>query len=68
MNSTLRHSLDALSGVIRGKDRELRLGLCCMLARGHLLIEDLPGMGKNSAGIVSGPVDGFGLSTNPVYQ
>ncbi|WP_419535990.1 hypothetical protein [Endozoicomonas sp.] len=46
MNSTLRNSLDALSGVIRGKDRELRLALCCMLARGHLLIEDLPGMEK----------------------
>ncbi len=48
MNSTLRNSLDALSGVIRGKDRELRLGLCCMLARGHLLIDDLPGMGKTA--------------------
>ncbi|WP_422445126.1 MULTISPECIES: AAA family ATPase [unclassified Endozoicomonas] len=48
MNSTLQNSLDALSGVIRGKDRELRLALCCMLARGHLLIEDLPGMGKTA--------------------
>ncbi len=32
MNSTLQNSLNALSGVIRGKDRELRLALCCMLA------------------------------------
>lgn len=34
--------------VIVGKEQELKLSLCCLLARGHLLIEDLPGMGKTS--------------------
>ena len=34
--------------VIIGKDREIRLAVACMLAGGHLLIEDLPGMGKTT--------------------
>ena len=32
--------------IILGKDREIRLALTCLLARGHLLIEDVPGVGK----------------------
>lgn len=32
--------------IILGKEHQLRLALCCLLARGHLLIEDLPGVGK----------------------
>ncbi len=35
-----------LGGIILGKDREISLALACLLARGHLLIEDLPGLGK----------------------
>jgi MoxR-like ATPase len=38
----------ALEGVVLGKPRELRLALCCLLCRGHLLIEDLPGLGKTT--------------------
>src|SRR5574343_622369 len=34
--------------IIYGKDREIRLALTCLLANGHLLIEDLPGMGKTT--------------------
>ena len=34
------------SKVILGKERQIRLALACLLARGHLLIEDLPGVGK----------------------
>lgn len=40
--------LAALQGVVLGKPREVRLALCCLLARGHLLIEDLPGLGKTT--------------------
>ncbi len=39
-------ALASLNQVLLGKDREVRLALCCMLARGHLLIEDIPGVGK----------------------
>lgn len=34
--------------VILGKGQEIRLALTCLLAGGHLLIEDLPGMGKTT--------------------
>jgi len=36
----------ALNGIILGKESEISLALACLLARGHLLIEDLPGLGK----------------------
>ena len=36
----------ALGGIILGKNQEISLALACLLARGHLLIEDLPGLGK----------------------
>lgn len=46
------HPIHALvaqaSQVILGKEHQMRLALTCMLARGHLLIEDLPGMGKTT--------------------
>jgi len=34
--------------VLLGKDRQIRLALCALFSRGHLLIEDLPGMGKTT--------------------
>jgi len=34
--------------IILGKPRALRLAMTCLLSRGHLLIEDLPGMGKTT--------------------
>ena len=37
-----------LDRVILGKPEAVRLALCCLLARGHLLIEDLPGVGKTT--------------------
>lgn len=40
--------LDAANRVILGKDTQVRLALACLLARGHLLIEDLPGVGKTT--------------------
>jgi len=36
----------SLNGIILGKPGEVSLALACLLARGHLLIEDLPGLGK----------------------
>jgi len=40
--------LAQLDQVVVGKQYQLRLALACLLARGHLLIEDLPGMGKTT--------------------
>ncbi len=38
--------MSALNSVLLGKEQQVQLALACLLARGHLLIEDLPGMGK----------------------
>jgi MoxR-like ATPase len=38
----------ALQKTIRGKAEAVRLSLVCLLARGHLLIEDVPGVGKTT--------------------
>ncbi len=40
--------LAAADQVILGKGHEIRLAVCCLLAGGHLLIEDLPGVGKTT--------------------
>jgi MoxR-like ATPase len=46
--SRLLAALASLNQVLLGKDREVRLALACLLARGHLLIEDIPGVGKTT--------------------
>jgi len=40
--------LAAANRIILGKERELRLVLACLIGRGHLLIEDVPGVGKTT--------------------
>ena len=46
--SRLSEIESALGEAIRGKAEVLRLALACLLARGHLLIEDVPGVGKTT--------------------
>ncbi len=41
-------SLNELNNIILGKEQQVRLALTCILASGHLLLEDLPGMGKTT--------------------
>ena len=43
-HKVLKHADD----ILLGKREQLRLALCCLLARGHLLIEDVPGVGKTT--------------------
>ncbi|MGG4452511.1 AAA family ATPase [Brevibacillus porteri] len=43
---TLDNLQDAISSVIVGKESQIRLLVTALLARGHVLLEDLPGMGK----------------------
>jgi MoxR-like ATPase len=44
--ATIERARAALGGIILGKNEQIILALACLLARGHLLIEDLPGLGK----------------------
>lgn len=48
MQKHLDRAAQEIGTVLLGKDRQIRLALCCLVAGGHLLLEDLPGMGKTS--------------------
>ncbi len=48
MESLIHAALAQINTVILGKKTETQLALACLLAKGHLLIEDLPGMGKTT--------------------
>jgi MoxR-like ATPase len=41
-------AVSSLNRIILGKERQIRLCLACLFARGHLLIEDIPGVGKTT--------------------
>jgi MoxR-like ATPase len=42
---SIKQILDVLNTIILGKEPQIKLAIACLLAKGHLLIEDLPGMG-----------------------
>lgn len=48
MRNQIEACIDAVNQVVLGKESAVRLAMACFLARGHLLIEDLPGMGKST--------------------
>lgn len=48
MNNPLHQVIQTAEQVILGKPHQIRLALTCLLARGHLLIEDIPGVGKTT--------------------
>ena len=48
LRASLRRAIDQVNGIVLGKPREVRLAFVCLLAGGHLLIEDLPGVGKTT--------------------
>ncbi len=48
MNRPLNEALARLNDIVLGKSQVLRLALSGLLARGHLLIEDVPGVGKTT--------------------
>jgi len=48
LEDRLDQVIQQVGSTILGKERAIRLAVTCLLARGHLLIEDLPGMGKTT--------------------
>jgi MoxR-like ATPase len=48
MQNLVSAILEQIGSVVLGKPKEIRLALACLLAKGHILIEDLPGMGKTT--------------------
>lgn len=48
VQSSCQQIIDAIGQVVLGKEDQIRMALTCLLARGHLLIEDIPGIGKTT--------------------
>ncbi|MDO3386431.1 MoxR family ATPase [Gilvimarinus sp. SDUM040013] len=48
MRESVQNIIDEIGKVLLGKEPEIKLSLACLFANGHLLIEDLPGMGKTT--------------------
>lgn len=48
MRSDIAKCISQINRVIKGKEQTIELALICLLAKGHLLLEDLPGMGKTT--------------------
>jgi MoxR-like ATPase len=44
----LKEAVNTVNQIIMGKEQQVKLAFSCLLARGHLLIEDLPGVGKTT--------------------
>jgi MoxR-like ATPase len=48
LQAVIDSAVQEVGRILLGKEPQIRLALCCLFARGHLLIEDLPGMGKTT--------------------
>jgi MoxR-like ATPase len=48
MKSRVEALVSQISEILLGKEDAVRLAVACLLARGHLLIEDVPGVGKTT--------------------
>jgi MoxR-like ATPase len=58
----LNQMLDDANKVIVGKNRQIKLALCCLLSKGHLLIEDIPGVGKTTLAHLLAAITGMQFS------
>ena len=47
-NQQFEQIIDQIGKVVLGKEKQIRLALTCLFAKGHLLIEDIPGIGKTT--------------------
>ena len=56
----INHAVANIGEVLLGKEQTVRQALCCLLTSGHLLLEDLPGMGKTT--LAHALADVLGLS------
>jgi len=48
MHDKIETAVAEIGKVVFGKEKQIRLSLCCLFAGGHLLMEDKPGMGKTT--------------------
>lgn len=60
--SSLSQLISQANQVIVGKQQQINLTLCCLLSKGHLLIEDIPGVGKTTLAHLLAAVTGMKFS------
>lgn len=48
MKEIIQNTVDQVGLVVLGKEQQIKLAIACLLSEGHLLIEDMPGMGKTT--------------------
>jgi len=51
VNDKVQEILNEVGKVIRGKDEAIELVMTAMLAKGHILVEDVPGVGKTTLAV-----------------
>jgi MoxR-like ATPase len=64
IQADIERALAAIESIILGKSTQVRLAVCCLMARGHCLIEDLPGVGKTT--LSQSIARAFGLAFNRI--
>ena len=59
LSAAVQAIISNVDQVVRGKQDQIRLAVCCLLTEGHLLIDDVPGTGKTSlAKAIAGSIAG----------
>ena len=64
MQDKIRKATELIGTVVLGKEQQIKLATACLLSEGHLLIEDIPGMGKTTLAHALARV--FNLSYNRI--
>ncbi|MBO6555703.1 MAG: AAA family ATPase [Pseudomonadales bacterium] len=64
MRRVIQKTVDQVGSVVLGKETQIKLAIACLLSEGHLLIEDMPGMGKTTLAHALAKV--FNLSYNRI--
>ena len=62
MQNTIQQAIRSIETILKGKEEQIKLALSCLFAEGHLLIEDLPGMGKTTLAEAIAKVSGLSYS------
>jgi MoxR-like ATPase len=62
MQTKINLAIEQISQLVIGKQRQIKLAISCLIANGHLLVEDLPGMGKTTLSHALAEVLGLNFS------
>ena len=67
-HTSLKPLFDQLRTIIKGKDEAIHDAITCLVAGGHLLIEDIPGVGKTTLAYAVAKVDAGRIFAHSIHQ